>query len=83
VDNGGIRKNIALIPRSQPSLYDRHVKRLLSGHFPPPVDPGLSHPGVAAQRVMEGIVKRTKMGNHDQRANDRNGSTASEAEPRT
>jgi hypothetical protein len=61
VQNGGIRKNIALDPRSQPSLYDGHVKRFLSSHFPPPVDPGLSHPDVAAQRVMDSIVKRTKM----------------------
>jgi hypothetical protein len=58
VANGIIRKNTALTPRSQPRLYDGHIKRLLSGHFLPPVDPG---PDAAAQRVMDGLVKRTKM----------------------
>ena len=46
VENSGIRKNFALIPRSQPCQYDGHVKRLLSGHCPPPVDPDLSCPNV-------------------------------------
>jgi hypothetical protein len=33
VVNGGIGKKLASAPRSQPSLHDGYVKRLLSGHF--------------------------------------------------